>query len=348
MKVALLMGGRSSEREISLRTGRGIAQALRNLGHEVAAIDAANGRLLPAGEEERAALPAAEVRALAPSSESAIARAEAVADAEVVFIALHGGAGEDGTIQALLDLAGKPYTGSGVMASAIAMNKAMAKRLFEHAGIPTPRWTLFTRGRGAPTVDAAALGGYPLVVKPNAEGSTVGLTVVTEPADLPAALELAARYGPDVMVEEYIPGRELTVAVMGGEPLPIVEIRPDSGHYDFEAKYTAGRSQYFCPADLPEALAARIRELGARASRVLGCAGVSRGDFRLSPANEPYCLEVNTVPGMTPTSLVPMAAKASGLSYDQLVERMLELAVEEWNRRHGRTPVSGPPLRNSH
>ena len=341
MKVALLMGGRSSEREISLRTGRGIAQALRNLGHEVTALDAANGRLLPAGEEERAALPAEAVENLPASSTSAVANASAINDAEVVFLALHGGAGEDGTIQALLELAGKPYTGSGVLASALAMSKAMSKRIFEQEGIPTPEWILLSAGDESPTVSADSLGGYPLVVKPNAEGSTVGLTVVTRPQDLPEAVALAAEYGPEVLVERFIPGRELTVAVLGGEALPIVEIEPLSGHYDYEHKYTAGKSEYTCPADLPEPLAAEIRELGVRAARSLGCRGVSRVDFRLSPANEPYCLEVNTIPGMTPTSLVPMAARARGLSYDQLVQRMLDLAVVEWRRRHRRTRTPG-------
>jgi len=334
VKVALLMGGRSAEREISLRTGRGIAQALRNLGHEVTALDAANGRLLPAGEEERAALPADAVEKLPASSSSAVANAAAINEAEVVFLALHGGDGEDGTIQALLELAGKPYTGSGVLSSALAMNKAASKKVFVQEGIPTPEWVLLSAGEEQPEIDADALGGYPLIVKPNAEGSTVGLTVVTSLKDLPEAIALAGDYGPDVLIEQYIPGRELTVAVLGDEALPIVEIKPKSGFYDYEHKYTAGMSEYICPADLPEPLAARIRELGLRAARALGCRGVSRADFRLSPANEPYCLEVNTIPGMTPTSLVPMAAKARGMSYDQLVERMLELALDEWRHRH--------------
>src|SRR5438477_6765572 len=166
------MGGRSSEREISLRTGRGVAQALRNLGHEVAAVDAANGRLLPAGEEERAALPS---DALEPAGETALARPETLAGADVVFIALHGAAGENGTLQALLDLAGKVYTGSGMMASALAMNKAISKRLFEQEGVPTPSWQLLPVTAGAGEVDARRLGGFPLVVKPNEEGSSVGL-----------------------------------------------------------------------------------------------------------------------------------------------------------------------------
>ena len=330
MKVAVLMGGRSSEREISLRTGRGIAQALRALGHGVVAVDAANGRVLPPGEEERAALP---ITALEPAGETALARPETLADAEVVLIALHGAAGENGTLQALLDLAGKVYTGSGMLASALAMNKAVSKRLFEHDGIPTPRWQLLPADAVAADVDASALGGFPLVVKPNEEGSSVGLTVVERAERLPEAMRLAGSLG-EILVEEFIPGRELTVAMLGEEALPIVEIRPKSGLYDYESKYTAGRSEYFCPADLPGTLAETVRDLGRRAARALGCQGVSRVDFRLDARDVAQCLEVNTVPGMTPTSLVPMAARAAGLSYEQVVQRMLDLAVENARQRH--------------
>ncbi len=337
MKVTLLMGGRSSEREISLRTGRGIAESLRNLGHEVTSVDTANGRLLPAGDEENAgSLPPAS-RELARSTAAVMTSSQALADADIVFLALHGGDGEDGTIQALLDLTGKPYTGSGVLASALAMDKAMSKKIFEREGIPTPACTLLRAGDGDLTVDVTKLGGYPIVVKPNAEGSTVGLTIVTEAEQLPDAIREAGRFDVQVLVEQFIPGRELTVAVVGDEAFPIVEIRPKNGFYDYESKYTKGASDYFCPADLPEALAAKIRELGLAASRALGCRGVTRVDFRLSPQMEAYCLEVNTIPGMTPTSLVPMAAKARGMSYDQLVQRMLDLALEEQRRRRVRT-----------
>jgi len=329
MRVAVLMGGSSSEREISLRTGRGIAAALRQLGHEALSIDAANGRLLPPGEEERA--PATE--ALAPAAGGGLLQADAIREADVVLIALHGGAGENGTLQALLELTGKPYTGSGVMASAVAMNKAMSKRLFEHAGIPTPAWTLVQAGAPPREIDARALGGYPLVVKPNEEGSTVGLSIVGDPAGLPDALRRAGEYGPDVLIERYIEGRELTVALLGEEPLPIVEIRPKSGFYDYESKYTAGRSEYFCPADLPEPVTQQVMELAVRVARVTEVRGVSRVDFRLGEDRVPYCLEINTIPGMTPTSLVPMAAKARGLSYDQVVQRMLDLALAEARRR---------------
>jgi D-alanine-D-alanine ligase len=339
VKVAVLMGGHSSEREISLRTGRGIAQALRGLGHDVVALDAANGRLLPPGEEERAPLPAEALQSVGEP----LVRLEAMRDAEVVFIALHGAAGENGTLQALLDLAGKPYTGSGMLASALAMNKAMSKRIFEREAIPTPRWALIEEGgllramirTGAVPPQIERLG-WPVVVKPNEEGSSVGLTVVGERSGLEAALREAERYGTETLVEEFIAGREMSVAVLGEQALPVVEIRPKSGLYDYESKYTAGRSEYFCPADVPDDVGARLREIASRAARVLGCRGVSRVDFRLSEAGEPSCLEVNTIPGMTPTSLVPMAAKAVGLSYEQLVGRMLTLAVNEAQRRRPR------------
>lgn len=338
MKVVVLMGGRSAEREISLRTGHGIARSLRALGHDVTAIDAADGRLIGAGETAPAQLEGpTQAGALPEVAVRAVADARSLGDADVVFIALHGGPGENGTVQALLDLSGRPYTGSGVLASALAMNKAMSKELFVRAGVPTPRWQL-VRGHDLRTVDSVALGGYPLITKPNEQGSSVGLTVVLRAEDMPAALDLAFEYGREVLVEQFIPGRELTVAVLGDEPLPIVEIRPKSGTYDYETKYTAGASEYFCPADLPESVARRVRELGVLAARALDCAGVSRVDFRLDANDEAWCLEVNTIPGMTPTSLVPMAAKAHGLSYDQLVARMLELAQAEWQRRHAPLP----------
>jgi D-alanine-D-alanine ligase len=334
VKVAVLMGGRSSEREISLRTGRGIAQALRSLGHDVVAVDAANGRLLPAGDEERGAMPAA---ALEPHGEAALARPETLGGADVVLVALHGAAGENGTLQALLELTGKPYTGSGMLASALAMNKAMAKRLFEQAGIPTPAWRLLAADARPEALEGGGPGRLPWVVKPNEEGSSVGLTVVREPEQLADALRLAGEYG-EILVERYVEGRELTVALLGDQALPIVEIRPKSGLYDYDSKYTTGRSDYSCPADLPEGVAARVRDLGRRAAATLGCRGVTRVDFRLDPEGTAWCLEVNTVPGMTPTSLVPMAAEAAGLSYDQVVQAMLDLALAEARRRRLHQP----------
>jgi D-alanine-D-alanine ligase len=334
MKVLLLLGGSSAERPISLTTGAGVAAALRRLGHEVTALDPATGQLLPAGRESEApVLEPGSVGPLAAASGGGLVRLDVVRGAEVVFIALHGGDGEDGTLQAVLDLAGATYTGSGRLASGLAMDKAMSKRLFEHAGIPTPRWLVLpSRGPAPDPADVEPLGGYPVVVKPNDQGSTVGLTVVRDESGLADAFRLAARWSGSVLVESYIPGRELTVSMLGSEPLPVVEIFPEHGIYDYACKYTPGMSRYEAPASLPVNVATRLQELGRRAYEVLGCSGVGRVDFRLDPEGRAYCLEVNTVPGMTPTSLVPMAAKARGLSYDQLVARMLELAVAERDR----------------
>ncbi|HKA24162.1 MAG TPA: D-alanine--D-alanine ligase [Candidatus Eisenbacteria bacterium] len=334
MKIVILMGGRSSERAVSLTTGAGMAASLRRLGHDVLSLDAADGHALPAGAETGA-------RALEPSAstapETALVRVPELKDAQAVVIALHGGAGENGTLQAVLDLARVPYTGSGMLASALAMDKAMSKRLFEHAGIPTPPWlALPSDGPPPDPADVGPLGGFPVVVKPNDQGSTVGLTIVESAPGLVPAFELAAKHSRQVLIERFIPGRELTVAVLGHEAMPIVEIVPKSGFYDYESKYTPGMSRYECPAVLPEDVAAHVQELGLRAFETLGCRGVGRVDFRLDPDGRPYCLEVNTVPGMTPTSLVPMAAKARGLSYDDVVARMLALALEP---QGGRTPA---------
>ena len=326
MKIAVLMGGRSSEREISLRTGQGVAQALRNLGHDVTSVDAADGSVLPAGKEEASAAKRETVLKLPVSAMLKGLQTPAVEQSEMVFIALHGTYGEDGTIQAALELLGKVYTGSGVLASAIAMDKAMSKRVFEREAIPTPHWVVLEAGVPGRGIDTSLLGGYPLIVKPNSEGSTVGLTVVKHASELDAALEKASRHDTQILIEQYIAGRELTVAVVGEEAFPIVEIEPKSGFYDYEAKYTKGKTDYTCPAVLDKELGRLVRELAVECAAVLGCRGVARVDFRLNDDDEPYVLEVNTVPGLTPTSLVPMAAAAKGLSYDQLVGRIVDMA----------------------
>jgi len=341
MNIVVLMGGSSAERGISLRTGAGIARALRARGHDVTALDPATGAvLLPGTEEAAAPLPP---QALAPREGTQLLEARPLERAELVFLALHGGAGEDGTIQALLDLAGKTYTGSGMLASAMAMDKAVSKKLFEHAGIPTPAWRLYRKREGRVPDDAMAqaLGGYPLVVKPNDEGSTFGLTIVENAQGLPAAYEEALRYSNNVLIEAFIPGRELTVAVLGDRVLPIVEIKPKSGLYDYESKYTAGKSEYFCPADLDPAKTSEVQDLALRSCVALDTAGVARVDFRLSPEGIPYCLEVNTIPGMTPTSLVPMAAKAVGLSFEDVCERVDARAPERADKeRRSQSPRS--------
>ena len=324
MNILILVGGESAEREVSLDSGRAVAIALRGAGHEVLAIDAGNSR------EELEMLTAGELQAKAVVSGEVQASGEVpgkLADFDCVFIALHGGSGEDGTLQALLDLAGVCYTGSGVQASALAMDKYRSKLVFNALGIPTPRQFFFGRKAEALTVrDDWPL---PLVVKPNAQGSTVGLSIVREADELDAALELAAKYDTHLLIEEYIPGRELTVAVLGDQALPVVEIIPRSGFYDYRAKYAAGKTEYICPAELSDSVARAAQQHALTAFHGIGCRGYARVDFRLADDNNLYCLEINTLPGMTDTSLVPKAAAATGISFAQLLERIIELATTE-------------------
>lgn len=334
MNIAVLLGGTSPERHVSMASGKGIAEALLSVGHNVSLYDIALGTHARISIEE---LQLPTQIAPDPAELAALSKAEIIAaiqslpsDLDIAVLALHGVPGEDGSVQSLLELRDIPYTGSRVLASALAMDKAMSKRVMTTYDIPTPRW--FQMGRGA-TVDqlrtnADNFTSYPVVVKPNDGGSTVGLTIVADERALMEAYELAGRYSSTVLFEEFIDGRELTVTILGRESLPIVEIRPKSGIYDYANKYTAGRTEYFCPADLPRALEEEIRELARRAHTALGCNGYSRVDFRLDTDNVPFCLEVNTLPGMTATSLVPKAAAAAGMSYAALCERIIALALE--------------------
>lgn len=251
---------------------------------------------------------------------------------DCVFIALHGGSGEDGTLQALLDLSGVAYTGSGVLASALAMDKYRAKLLFSAVGIPTPRTIFYGSEGGALEYcrdsECEDLQ-YPVVVKPNAEGSTFGLTLASDYNALIEGVRVAGECDRNILIEDYIPGRELTVAILGGEPLPVIEIVPKSGLYDYRAKYTVGESEYVCPAVLDAYVEAEVKEYAGLAYEVLGCSSYARVDFRLNPQNELFCLEVNTLPGMTATSLVPKAARAAGMSFEQLLERLIQLALRK-------------------
>lgn len=334
MKIAVLMGGASPEREVSLASGRAILRALRVRGHRVLAIDAAGGRLLSEREIDEElgramgpeppdpdALPEpAERDMLKTFREAPEAR-----DVDVVFVALHGGAGEDGRVQAILDTVGVPYTGSGPLGSALAMDKLATKALFVEAGVPTPRWLVGP-------VDASAveseLGGYPVVVKPAREGSTVGVSVVRSREDLEVALAKACGFSGPPLVETYIPGRELAAGVLGGEALPLVEIRPRHEIYDYECKYTKGMSSYEVPAPVPGEVARMVQELAVRAHAVLRLSAYSRVDFRLDPDGRPWCLEANALPGMTDTSLLPKAAAAAGIAFEELCDRIVALALE--------------------
>lgn len=306
LKILVLLGGDSSEREVSLSSGGRVAAALRARGHTVTEAD-------PAGDP-LAVLPAAKA-------------------ADVVWMALHGGTGEDGTIQALFDLAGVGYTGSGHLASALAMDKDLSKHLFLAAGVPTADWWMARADRGEDwrTPDYAARAvialGLPIVVKPSKQGSTVGLSIVKATESLGDAVAEAFRHDDEVMLEAYIPGRELTVGVLGDWMMPVGEIIPKHEIYDYECKYTAGMAEELFPAPLEPAVRDEAQRLARLAYEALKLRGCARIDFRLHPDGGLYCLEANTLPGMTGTSLVPQAAQADGVSFPELCERVALAAL---------------------
>jgi len=326
VRVTVLTGGTSSERDVAIASAVQIMGALRSRGHTVAVVDTARG-FIPQAEEPRllsgsvgkeppaiAELVALERGLLL----SGLASLPVIRDADVLFLALHGGRGEDGTLQAVLDVVGVPYTGSGSLGSGLAMNKDIAKRLFRMAGVPTADWLM------APVTVEAAEGrlGWPLVVKPCKEGSTVGLTVVKQPDGYDQAVELAAGYDAEVLLEAFVPGRELTVGILDGRALAVGEIIPQHEVFDYECKYTPGMSQEIFPADLPPGVDAECCRLGLLAHQALKLGGYSRVDFRLTPAGELFCLEANALPGMTATSLLPQSAAAVGISFAELCERV--------------------------
>jgi D-alanine-D-alanine ligase len=331
MLLTVLLGGTSSERNVSLASGLRMAAALREAGHTVRLLDPAAGPIsaetearwrersvgaAPPSKEELAALMAADQTPMLPTH-------PLVKDAECVVLALHGGQGEDGTVQALLDVAGVRYTGSGAMATAIAMDKDMTKRLLRHAGVPTAEWRMTPVSQG----DAIAALGLPLIVKPNREGSTVGLTIVKQPDQFDGAVAEALRFDREVMCETFVPGRELTVPVLAGEALPVGEIIPVKEIYDYECKYTPGMAREVFPADLTPAQTAAVQEYAVRGYEALKLRGCARIDFRMTPAGEFFCLEANTLPGMTALSLVPQSAAAAGVSFVEFCDRLVRQAV---------------------
>jgi len=291
--IGVLCGGLSAEREVSLRTGGEVHRALQEAGYRSVRIDA--GRDLA----ERL-------------------HAEGV---DVAFVALHGRFGEDGTVQGLLEMLGIPYTGSGVLASALAIDKVATKKILLYHELPTPGFTVFRRGD-----DREALlercRHFPLVVKPAREGSTIGISIAHDQKQLADGLDAALERDHQVLVEDYISGMEVTVSVLGDEALPIIQIVPKSGFYDYRAKYTAGQTRYILPAPLPPLVYRRLQQVAVEACRVLGCRGAARVDFMVQE-REFSILEINTVPGMTPTSLLPKAAARAGMGFTELVVRML-------------------------
>jgi D-alanine-D-alanine ligase len=302
-RVAVVMGGISAEREVSLNTGAGVLAALQGNGWDAVGIDWTEG--------------------------ASLARLVEDARVDVVWNALHGTYGEDGSVQGLCACVRVPCTGSGILASALAMDKVMSKRIFESNNVPTPRWrTLDHDGPadGSDAADALHSWSLPCVVKPANEGSSVGVTIVEAREQLAAATTLARRFHGPVLVEEYIAGTEVFVGILDNRVLGSVEVRPATKFYDYDAKYKRGDTKYLLPPELPRATVASAEQYGLAAHVALGCSGHSRVDLRISAAGEPFVLEVNTLPGMTGTSLLPKIARATGMDYATLCERILESA----------------------
>jgi D-alanine-D-alanine ligase len=326
VRVTVLTGGTSSERDVALASAVQVIAALRARGHEVAVVDTARG-FIPESDERSMLSGAVGVEPPSIGQLHALERGlllsglgnlAVVRDADVLFLALHGGRGEDGTLQTLLEMVGVPYTGSGRLGSAMAMDKDISKRLFRMSGVPTADWVM------APA-DAERVGrdfGWPVVVKPSKQGSTVGLTVVKRVEEYHAAVTLAREYDDEVMIEQFVPGRELTAGVLDGRALAVGEIIPRHEIFDYECKYTPGMSQEIFPADLPAGIAEECARLAVLAHEALKLGGYSRVDFRLTPEGKLFCLEVNTLPGMTATSLLPQSAGAVGIEFPDLCERI--------------------------
>lgn len=346
MKIVVLAGGLSPERNVSLSSGAMVSEALREQGHQVALVDLFFGTEGVEGPAEalydapvpqafkrigRQAPDLAQVRAARRDrSPSAIGPGvlELCAGADVVYLALHGACGEDGRIQAALDLLGVPYTGSGCLASAIAMDKDLTKRIVAPLGVKTPAWMLVeSDGMDIDAVIAQAK--LPCVVKPDDSGSSIGVSIANDAAELRTALEAAAREGSRILIEQYVRGREVQIGILGDKALPSIEIIPAVGFYDYRNKYQPGAAKEITPAEIPAETEQRLADAALTVFRALNLSAYSRADFILDDAGELWFLEINTLPGMTPTSLVPQEAAAVGISYSELCEQIIAAALHK-------------------
>lgn len=337
MRIAVLMGGLSVEREVSLASGAQVARALREAGHEAIGVDTGRGVLSAA--EESAILSSGVgnpgpledvVDMLRTGDLSLLTRSPELAGVEIIFPALHGGRGEDGTLQALLEISGIPFVGSDRVGCALAMDKDLSKRLLRDAGVPTPDWIL---AKGRAEGEAGLSGvvdrlGFPLIVKPPSGGSTLGLTLAHDMEELRNALDLALQYEEHVMFEGYVQGREVTVGVVGNETLAVGEIIPEHELFDYECKYKPGMAQEIFPADLPKELSDSLQTWAMVAHETLRMRDFSRVDFILTPDGTPWCLEANALPGFTANSLLPKAARATGISFPDLCHSLVLMAAE--------------------
>ena len=338
MKIAVFFGGTSEERDVSIASGSQIVRALREKGHCVAAVDTARGVLSLSQERELLhsgvkKTPPKVGRAVSASLHpAALLGSPEIVNVDIVFLALHGGSGENGMMQGFLDFMEIPYTGSCHQGSANAMDKDVSKRLFRLAGVPTPKWMMLPADEAAIRREI----GFPVVIKANKQGSTVGLTVAKRAADVGAAVETAFLHDNEAMAERFVPGRELTVGILDDRALAVGEIVPKcSSIFDYESKYQIGGAEETFPADLGEEQTKEVRTLALRAHRALKLKGYSRIDFRLDDEGKLWCLEANTLPGMTATSLLPQSAAAEGLPFPDLCERICELGVRRFRKGSG-------------
>ena len=349
MKIVVLAGGLSTERDVSFKTGEMVTKALRENGHQVILLDVFMGYSDKeedlTGIFDRAEAVSVKVAAIpetAPDLEKVKAQRKDQSDnffgpnvielcrmADIVFMALHGENGENGKIQAAFDLFGIRYTGSGYLGSALAMNKGMAKQLFLENGIPTPRGTSLKRGEDAAKIETCGIH-FPCVVKPCSGGSSIGVSIVHDKAEYEQALKEAFRWENELVIEEYVKGREFSVGVIDFQALPIIEIAPVEGFYDYKNKYKAGSTVETCPAELSEQITKEMQGYAEKVAEVLGLNTYSRTDFLLDAEDHIFCLEANTLPGMTPTSLLPQEAKVTGVDFNQLCEKLIESSMRKY------------------
>ena len=344
MNIVLITGGLSAEREVSLASGKSILTALRENGHNVTVVDPIYGSEI-VGEDyifkNNISQKYPEAESLNSLKEKSAKKVlECIASdifdkVDIAFIALHGKFGEDGRIQALLETRGINYTGSGVLTSALAMDKNYTKVLFEHYGILTPKWHIIRKSNNLQLKDLfSAINsnvGFPCVVKPNDEGSTVGLTILENGIieDFIKAVELGFNYSDTLLIEEYIKGRELTAPVIDDKAYPLIEVKPKNGFYDYKHKYTSGMTEYICPAEVSETEKNNMQAIAEKVHKALGCQIYSRVDFILTDNGKAYCLEGNTLPGMTSLSLVPKSAAIVGLDFNKLIDKIINLSLKK-------------------
>lgn len=303
-KVAVICGGTSGEREVSLKSGEGASTALKEAGFDVSLLDSADKNDL--------------IRLINEPF-------------DVAFLCLHGRGGEDGAIQGFLEIVGLPYTGSGIQASALALDKSATKKIYDEVGVPTPTAVTLNSDSSYDLDEVFEQVGRHCVIKPATEGSSIGVYIVTDKDEYQTALNQAFQHDTSVIVESFVEGTEVTVSVLGNEspePLPVIQMIPRNDFYDFESKYAPGGSEHLCPAPLDAALTEQVQQLACKAHQALGCRGVSRTDFIIDREGKPWCLETNTIPGMTATSLLPDAARARGISFSEVCKRLIDLALE--------------------